>query len=63
MDKKICSNCGSEYWLKTRHIPMRDTDTEDCSVCGEILKSWTKSTTIYVAELLLKKEKHLKASD
>lgn len=63
MDKRTCSKCGSEYRIKTHHIPMRDTDTEDCVVCGEVLISWRKSSTMYSSELITKREKHLLASE
>lgn len=63
MDERTCSNCGSIYWIKSHHIPVKDTDTEDCGVCGKTLISWRKSTTIYTSELINKKENHLKASE
>lgn len=50
MERK-CTSCGALHWLKSHHIPMKDTDTEECKKCGEVLISWRKSTTIYSAEL------------
>jgi hypothetical protein len=63
MEKRTCNKCGSEYTISSHHIPVRDTDTEDCSICGEVLVSWRKSTTIYSSKLVLKKENHLKVSE
>jgi hypothetical protein len=63
MEKRTCSKCGSEYTIGSHHIPVRDTDIEDCSICGEVLVSWRKSTTIYSSKLVLKKENHLKVSE
>jgi hypothetical protein len=63
MKERTCYKCGSIFWITSHHIPVRDTDTEDCIVCGEILISWRKSSTIYSSELITKKENHLKASE
>jgi predicted nucleic acid-binding Zn ribbon protein len=60
MANETCSQCGSEYRILKQHIPMKDTDTEDCQVCGNVLRRWSKSTTIYSATLVLKRENHLK---
>lgn len=60
MADRICSKCGSTYWLKSFHVPMKDTDTEECHVCNETLVKWHKSTTIYSLELIERKENHLK---
>lgn len=63
MENRICGKCGSEYSIRSQHIPMKDTDTEDCEVCGEVLVSWKKSTTIYHATLVVRGENHLKTSE
>ncbi|WBL16360.1 hypothetical protein [Sutcliffiella sp. NC1] len=62
MENITCPKCKSEYVLKKMKIPMRDTDSEWCSVCNSTLKSWSKSTTIYSAELKVRKEEHLKTT-
>lgn len=62
MADRVCPKCGSRYWVNSHHIPVRDTDSEDCHVCGETLLSWRKSTTIYSLELKERHENHLKKS-
>jgi predicted Zn finger-like uncharacterized protein len=57
----VCPKCGSEYSVKEIKIPMKDTDTEECEVCGEVLKRWHKSTTMYHVQLKVRRENHLRS--
>jgi hypothetical protein len=44
MAQQTCK-CGAVYEVTYQHTPIRDTDYEDCSHCGERLASWRNQTT------------------
>lgn len=44
-DDFICGHCGSIYEVSIFNAPFKESDSESCEVCGELLKSW-RSTSI-----------------
>ncbi len=46
-----CEGCGALYRITSHHVPMRDKDKEECSICGTTLVSWNGSR-IYSARLI-----------
>ncbi len=50
---ETCAGCGSVYRLSSMHVPMRDQDKEDCSVCGRTFIEWNGGT-MWSAELVTK---------
>lgn len=57
---KTCATCGSVYELSFTRTIMRDQDSLDCDVCGELLHRWSEAK-IWEAKLLEKHENHLQA--
>ncbi len=53
-----CKNCGSEFELNSKSIPLRDKDSINCEVCRSELYSWNEAK-MWEATLLEKKENHL----
>ena len=37
---KTCTQCGSVYEVLYRQIPVKDSDSADCHVCGQELDRW-----------------------
>jgi uncharacterized Zn-finger protein len=60
MTEIICKICGSLYSLTSTHIPVKDSDSIDCEVCGNELYRWNKVSKIYSAKLKEKHENHKK---
>lgn len=61
MTKHItCSKCGSTYELTYTRTIMRDQDSIDCDICGQLLHRWSEAK-VWSAKLIDKKELHLKA--
>jgi len=48
--RETCSNCGAEYDVTVRRLPMKDNDKEYC-ICGALLKSWNE-TNMYEYKLV-----------
>lgn len=42
-DDRVCPRCDSVYEVKYHQVPVKDSDSADCFVCGHELESW-KST-------------------
>ena len=51
MAQKTCKQCGSLYDVSDGHVPLKDTRTINCQVCGAELVNWSGST-MYRARLL-----------
>lgn len=35
-----CATCGSIYAVRIHRVPMKDSDSFDCQVCGELVQKW-----------------------
>ncbi|WP_409999343.1 MJ0042-type zinc finger domain-containing protein [Bradyrhizobium sp. SZCCHNR2028] len=44
MAEETCPNCGAVYEVKYVRMPIPDTDTVECDVCGERLAAWSNAT-------------------
>lgn len=49
----FCSKCGAEYELYRHKLPMRDNDSESCSICGTELIKWNSGVR-YSTKLIKK---------
>lgn len=38
-----CDSCGSVYAVRLFHLPTRDSDKFNCSVCGKLLREWNST--------------------
>jgi hypothetical protein len=47
---EICDNCGAVYSVTITRLPVRDSDSFNCEICGQLVKKWN-STTSYNYEL------------
>ena len=56
--EKICSTCGSIYELSYTRVTMRDQDSINCEICGQLLHRWSQAK-VWDAKLLEKHENHL----
>ena len=55
MDEITGQKCGSRYLIDSVSIPLRDTDTLKCEVCGTIIKEWNCSAIYFISKILEKK--------
>lgn len=53
MKNIVCTECGSEYELSFKKIPVRDKDYICCEVCNKNLYSWNEAK-IWTAKLIKK---------
>ncbi len=49
--ERTCKNCGAVYHITERHIPMRDSDSINCDLCGAELMSWHKVSKDFTHKL------------
>ena len=53
---KVCENCGSVYRIAGLRIPMRDSGSIACEVCGAVFVQWQKTSKCYTAVLIRRRQ-------
>ncbi|MNJ35526.1 hypothetical protein D3C77_302700 [compost metagenome] len=61
-EKVTCDKCGSIYNFRAIKIPVRDKDSIECFVCGNLLRSWN-AAKMWTAELQERHENHSPLSE
>jgi len=56
-DDFTCRHCGSVYSVKIHRLPVKDVDSANCEVCGQVLQSWN-NTRVPVFKLKSKGKSH-----
>lgn len=48
----VCEKCGSVYAVRIHRVPMKDSDSFNCEVCGHLMNTWNATR---IPEYKLKK--------
>ena len=48
LPNEICSQCGAEYKVRYKNLPLKDDDSFVCS-CGNTIRKW-RETGMYMYE-------------
>jgi hypothetical protein len=59
---KLACSCGAIYEIESERTLLPDTDTLECEICGETLKSWQQSRVHLFATLVQRPKEEQRAS-
>jgi hypothetical protein len=59
---KLACSCGAIYEIESERTLLPDTDTLECEICGETLKSWQQSRVHLFATLVQRPKEEQRTS-